>query len=54
VLYTERFHSRASATSRLLETLLYGISRADPTTYVAVIALLGGVAAELWRPDSGT
>jgi putative ABC transport system permease protein len=41
----------ASATSRLLETLLYGISRADPTTYVAVIGLLGGVAAlACWAP----
>jgi predicted permease len=41
----------ASATSRLLETLLYGISRADPTTYVTVIGLLGGVAAlACWAP----
>lgn len=41
----------ASATSRLLETLLYGISRADPTTYLGVIALLGGVAAlACWAP----
>ena len=41
----------ASATSRLLETLLYGISRADPATYVGVIALLGGVAAlACWAP----
>ena len=41
----------ASATSRLLETLLYGVSRADPTTYGAVIALLGFVAAlACWAP----
>ena len=41
----------ASATSRLLETLLYGISRTDPATYVVVIALLGGVAAlACWAP----
>lgn len=41
----------ASATSRLLETLLYGISRADPATYVAVIALLVGVATlACWAP----
>jgi putative ABC transport system permease protein len=41
----------ASAASRLLETLLYGISRADPATYVGVIALLGGVAAlACWAP----
>ena len=41
----------ASATSRLLETLLYGISRADPATYVAVIGLLGAVAAlACWAP----
>jgi putative ABC transport system permease protein len=41
----------ASATSRLLETLLYGITRADPATYLGVIALLGGVAAlACWAP----
>jgi predicted permease len=41
----------ASATSRLLETLLYGISRADPATYAGVIALLGCVAAlACWAP----
>jgi predicted permease len=41
----------ASATSRLLETLLYGVTRADPATYVGVIALLGGVAAlACWAP----
>ena len=41
----------AWVTSRLLETLLYGISRADPATYAAVIVLLGGVAAlACWAP----
>jgi putative ABC transport system permease protein len=41
----------ASVTSRLLETLLYGISRADPATYAAVIGILGGVAAlACWVP----
>ena len=41
----------ASATSRLLETLLYGISRADPMTYGGVIALLDCVAAlACWAP----
>jgi putative ABC transport system permease protein len=41
----------ASVTSRLLETLLYGISRADPATYAGVIGLLGGVAAlACWAP----
>jgi putative ABC transport system permease protein len=41
----------ASATSRLLETLLYGISRADPATYTGVILLLGGVAGlACWAP----
>lgn len=41
----------AFATSRLLETLLYGISRVDPATYAGVIALLGGVAAlACWAP----
>jgi len=41
----------ASATSRLLETLLYGISRADPSTYAGVIALLGTVAVlACWAP----
>jgi putative ABC transport system permease protein len=41
----------ASATSRLLETLLYGISRADPATYAGVIVLLGSVAAlACWAP----
>jgi ABC-type antimicrobial peptide transport system permease subunit len=41
----------ASLTSRLLETLLFGISRADPTTYFAVVALLGVVAAlACWVP----
>jgi putative ABC transport system permease protein len=41
----------AAATSRLLETLLYGISRADPATYAAVIGILGGVAVlACWAP----
>ena len=41
----------ASATSRLLETLLYGISRTDPATYIGVIALLGVVAGlACWAP----
>ena len=41
----------ATATSRLLETLLYGISRIDPVTYGGVIALLGVVALlACWAP----
>ncbi len=41
----------ATATSRLLETLLYGVSRVDPATYGGVIALLGCVAAlACWAP----
>jgi putative ABC transport system permease protein len=41
----------AAATSRLLETLLYGVSRTDPATYGAVFALFGGVAAlACWLP----
>ena len=41
----------AVATSRLLVTLLYGISPADPATYAGVIALLGSVAAlACWAP----
>jgi putative ABC transport system permease protein len=41
----------ASATSRLLETLLYGISRADATTYAGVIALFAAVTAlACWAP----
>jgi putative ABC transport system permease protein len=43
--------SGALATSRLLETLLFGITRADPATYAGVIALLSGVAAvACWAP----
>jgi putative ABC transport system permease protein len=39
------------AASRLLETLLFGVSRADPSTYAGVIALLGAVAAlACWAP----
>jgi ABC-type antimicrobial peptide transport system permease subunit len=41
----------ASATSRLLETLLFGVSRADPATYVVVIVLLLLVASvACWAP----
>lgn len=41
----------ATATSRLLESLLYGISPVDLATYAGVIALLGGVAAlACWAP----
>jgi putative ABC transport system permease protein len=41
----------AFATSSLLVTLLYGISRVDPATYGGVIALLGSVAAlACWAP----
>jgi putative ABC transport system permease protein len=41
----------ASATSRLLETLLYGVSRADPATYAGVVVLLASVAAlACWAP----
>ncbi len=35
----------AAVASRLIVTLLFGISRLDPVTYLGVIALLGGVAA---------
>ena len=41
----------AVATSRLLESLLFGISRADLSTYAGVIALLGSVAVlACWVP----
>jgi putative ABC transport system permease protein len=41
----------ASATSRLLETLLFGVSRADPATYLAVVVLLVLVASlACWAP----
>lgn len=41
----------AFAASRLLETLLYGISRVDVVTYGGVIAMLGCVAAlACWAP----
>jgi len=41
----------AFATTRLLDTLLYGISGADPSTYAGVIALLGSVAVlACWAP----
>jgi putative ABC transport system permease protein len=37
--------------TRLIETMLFGVSRADPTTYVAVIVLLGLVATvAAWGP----
>jgi ABC-type lipoprotein release transport system permease subunit len=41
----------AFVASRLLETLLYGISRTDISTYAGVIALLGSVALlACWAP----
>src|SRR6202162_5160771 len=41
----------AMAASRALITLLFGVSRLDPITYLAVIALLGGVSAmAAWVP----
>jgi putative ABC transport system permease protein len=41
----------AAATSRLLESLLFGISRVDAVTYVGVVVLLGGVALlACWAP----
>ena len=41
----------ALAASRLLESLLFGISRSDPLTYVGVATLLAGVAAlACWAP----
>ena len=41
----------ASAASRLLETLLYGVTRGDVVTYAAVVALLGGVSVlACWAP----
>jgi putative ABC transport system permease protein len=41
----------AFAATRLLDTLLYGISSADPSTYAGVIALLGSVAVlACWAP----
>jgi len=41
----------AAATSQALVTLLFGISRLDPITYLAVIALLAGVSAiACWVP----
>jgi ABC-type antimicrobial peptide transport system permease subunit len=35
----------AAAASRALVTLLFGVSRLDPATYIGVIALLAGVSA---------
>jgi putative ABC transport system permease protein len=41
----------AVVASRLLESLLFGVSRVDPLTYVGVALLLGGVAAVAsWAP----
>ena len=41
----------AAATSQVLESLLYGISRADVATYLGVILLLGAVAVlACWAP----
>jgi putative ABC transport system permease protein len=41
----------ASATSRVLESLLYGVSRADVATYAGVVGLLGVVAGlACWAP----
>jgi ABC-type lipoprotein release transport system permease subunit len=41
----------ALAASRTLTTLLFGVSRLDPLTYMAVIALMIGVAAlACWTP----
>lgn len=41
----------AIAASRLLESLLFGVSRVDPLTYVGVALLLGGVAVVAsWAP----
>ena len=34
----------AAAASRALATLLFGVSRLDPVTYLGVIALLAGVS----------
>ena len=43
--------SAAAAGSQLLVTLLFGVSRLDPITYLGVIALLFGVAAiACWLP----
>ena len=41
----------AAATTRALETLLYGVTSLDPLTYGAVIVLLAAVAAAAcWLP----
>jgi putative ABC transport system permease protein len=41
----------ASAATRTLTTLLYGVSRLDPVTYVGVVALLVGAALlSCWAP----
>jgi ABC-type antimicrobial peptide transport system permease subunit len=41
----------AAAASRALVTLLFGVSRLDPVTYLGVIALAAGVSAiACWVP----
>jgi len=43
----------AAAATRMLVTLLFGVSRLDPTTYAAVIVVLAGVSAvACWIPAS--
>jgi putative ABC transport system permease protein len=43
--------SGAMAASQALVTLLFGVSRLDPVTYLGVIALLGGVSViACWAP----
>ena len=40
----------AAAASQAVASLLYGVSRLDPVTYVGVIVLLGGVAlGSVWH-----
>ena len=51
IAHSKRFKASRSGSLPCLETLLYGISRADPATYGIVIALLGCVAAlACWAP----
>jgi ABC-type lipoprotein release transport system permease subunit len=43
--------SAAVAASRAIVSLLFGVSRIDPITYLGVIALLAGVSAvACWLP----
>ena len=43
--------SAAVAASRAIVSLLFGVSRVDPITYLAVMALVGGVSAiACWLP----